>query len=65
LLRLSGNAIDAVIAHTLISHLPDPYALIDEMMRLVRPGALVGIFDGDYASLTFSHPDPEAGKAIA
>lgn len=60
----SDNSFDAVIAHTLISHLPDPQVLIDEMIRLVKPGGLVAIFDGDYASLTFSHPDPQKGKAI-
>ncbi len=63
-LDLSDNSFDAVVAHTLISHLPDPDTLIEEMMRLVSPGGYIGIFDGDYASLTFSHPDPQLGKAI-
>lgn len=60
----SDNSFDAVIAHTLISHLPDPGTLIEEMIRLAKPGGFVAIFDGDYASLTFSHPDAEKGKAI-
>ena len=60
----SDHSFDAVIAHTLISHLPDPQALIDEMIRLVKPGGIVAIFDGDYASLTFGNPDAEKGKAI-
>jgi ubiquinone/menaquinone biosynthesis C-methylase UbiE len=63
-LKDSDNSFDAVIAHTLISHLPDPHALIDEMIRLVKPGGFIAIFDGDYASLTFSNPDAEKGKAI-
>lgn len=63
-LDLGDNAFDAVIAHTLISHLPDPATLIEEMKRLVKPGGYIGIFDGDYASLTFSHPDPEQGRAM-
>jgi hypothetical protein len=34
------------------------------MKRLVKPGGYIGIFDGDYASLTFSHPDPILGKEM-
>ena len=48
---------DAVIAHTLISHVTDPLAVIREMTRVVRPGGTVAIFDGDYASLTYAYPD--------
>ena len=29
---------------------------------MVKPGGMVGFFDGDYASLTFSHADPATGK---
>lgn len=60
----SDESFDAVIAHTLISHLPDPQVLINEMIRLAKPGGFVAIFDGDYASLTFSNPDAEKGKAV-
>ena len=30
---------------------------------MLNPGGKVGIFDGDYASLTFASDDPAAGKA--
>ncbi len=63
-LDLDDDSYDAVIAHTLISHLPDPNKLIEEMMRLAKPGGFVVIFDGDYASLTYSHPDTQQGKAL-
>jgi ubiquinone/menaquinone biosynthesis C-methylase UbiE len=61
-LALSDGAFHAVVAHTLISHVDDPAAVLTEMWRVVKPGGLVGIFDGDYASLTFGQPDPERGK---
>jgi 2-polyprenyl-3-methyl-5-hydroxy-6-metoxy-1,4-benzoquinol methylase len=48
---------DAVIVHTLISHVPDPLAVINEARRVVRPGGSVAIFDGDYASLTYATGD--------
>ncbi len=55
-------AFDAVIAHTLISHVGNPRAVLGEARRVVRPGGMVGIFDGDYASLTFGQPDAIQGK---
>jgi SAM-dependent methyltransferase len=48
---------DAVIVHTLVSHVPDPAAVISEAARVVRPGGSVAIFDGDYASLTYATGD--------
>jgi ubiquinone/menaquinone biosynthesis C-methylase UbiE len=62
-LDLPDGAFAAVVAHTLISHVDDPRAVLAEARRVVKPGGLVGIFDGDYASLTFGQPDPEQGKA--
>ncbi|MFQ5760947.1 MAG: methyltransferase domain-containing protein [Acidiferrobacterales bacterium] len=48
---------DVVILHTVVSHVPDPDAAVSEAGRVVRPGGLVAIFDGDYASLTFATGD--------
>jgi ubiquinone/menaquinone biosynthesis C-methylase UbiE len=61
-LALPDNHYDAVVAHTLVSHVDLPLQAIKEMARVVKPGCMVAIFDGDYASLTFSHPDPVEGK---
>jgi ubiquinone/menaquinone biosynthesis C-methylase UbiE len=61
-LDLPESTFDAVIAHTVISHVPDPRAVLAEARRVVRPGGTVAIFDGDYASLTFGQPDPVQGK---
>src|ERR1700730_5547389 len=61
-LELAGGAFDAVVAHTLLSHVEDPLAVVKEAARVVRAGGTVGIFDGDFASLTFGHADPEKGK---
>ena len=61
-LEISDGAYDAVVLHTLISHVTDPLALLQEATRLVKPGGLIGIFDGDYATITFGNKDPEQGK---
>jgi ubiquinone/menaquinone biosynthesis C-methylase UbiE len=62
-LKLPDAAFDAVVAHTLISHVEDPRAVMREIARIVRPGGRIGIFDGDYASLTYGTDDPAQGKA--
>jgi ubiquinone/menaquinone biosynthesis C-methylase UbiE len=62
-LHIPDQAFDAVVAHTLMSHVDNPLAVVQEAARVVKRGGLVGFFDGDYASLTFSHPDPAQGKA--
>jgi ubiquinone/menaquinone biosynthesis C-methylase UbiE len=55
---------DTVIAHTVVSHVRDPLAVVKEMARVVRSGGMVAIFDGDYASWTHGFSDPELGKAM-
>lgn len=61
---LPDAGFDAAIAHTLLSHVADPTAVLREMARVVRPGGHVGVFDGDYASLTWGHPDAALGRAM-
>lgn len=55
---------DAVIAHTVISHVTEPAAVLREMARVVRPGGTVAIFDGDYASMTYAFPDHAFGREM-
>ena len=60
-LDLPDGAFDAVVAHTLLSHVTDPAAVLAEIRRVLRPGGLLAVFDGDYASLTWSTTDPVLG----
>ena len=62
-LALRDNEFQAVVAHTLFSHLEDPRSVLTEIVRVLEPGGKVGIFDGDYASMTFATDDPDAAKA--
>ena len=62
-LEFADRSFDAVVAHTLLSHVDDPLSVLKEAARVVKPGGAIGIFDGDYASLTFDHADPLKGKA--
>ncbi len=58
------HSFDVVIAHTVFSHIADPARALAEMARVVRPGGSVVVFDGDIASWTFTHPDPELNGAV-
>jgi len=62
-LALRDAEFDAIVAHTLFSHLDDPHAVLREMVRIVKPGGRIAIFDGDYASMTFAGDDPAKSKA--
>ena len=56
---------DAAIAHTLISHVDDPPAVLQEIAACVRPGGQIAVFDGDYASWVFAGENPDAGRKLA
>ncbi|WP_268810955.1 methyltransferase domain-containing protein [Caballeronia choica] len=62
-LNLTTGVFDVVIAHTLVSHVPQPKKVLEQAARVVRPGGTVVIFDGDYATLTFG-PDREMDDRI-
>ena len=62
-LAFADGTFDALVAHTLLSHVDDPLPVLKEAARLVQPGGMIGIFDGDYASLTFDQANPVTAKA--
>jgi len=63
-LDFTAASFDAVVAHTLVSHVRDPRAVLGQAARVTRPGGTVAVFDGDYASLTFGSADAELGQAM-
>ena len=63
-LDLRDTSVDAVIAHTTISHVTDPLGVLNEAARVLRPGGAFAAFDGDYASWTFAYSDHAIAKAM-
>ncbi len=63
-LPFDDRQFDVVIAHTLISHVTDPAAVLAEAYRVLKPGGTLVVFDGDYASLTYGYTDSESGRAM-
>lgn len=55
---------DAVLAATVLVHVPGGDGAVPEMTRVVRPGGRVGIFDLDADSLLISHPDRALTRRI-
>ncbi|MCB9682931.1 MAG: methyltransferase domain-containing protein [Alphaproteobacteria bacterium] len=49
---------DAVVAHMLLQHVPDPAAVVREAARLLRPGGLLVVVDVDDALIDVHPRDP-------
>jgi ubiquinone/menaquinone biosynthesis C-methylase UbiE len=62
-LPFADGSFDAVVAHTLISHVSEPLAVLKEAARVLKAGGTLAVFDGDYASLTFDQPDEAKARA--
>jgi SAM-dependent methyltransferase len=63
-LEYAAARFDAVIAHTLLTHVTDPLAVLREAARVLAPHGRLAIFDGDYAASAFGSTDPALGRAV-
>ena len=61
-LDIPDATFDAVVAHTLVSHVQETLTVVEEAARVVKPGGWISIFDGDYASMTFALEDPAQSR---
>jgi ubiquinone/menaquinone biosynthesis C-methylase UbiE len=55
---------DVVIAATALSHFPGGEHVIPELMRVLRPGGRLGVFDRDTDSFIVAHPDRPLTRRI-
>jgi ubiquinone/menaquinone biosynthesis C-methylase UbiE len=63
-LPVEDAAFDVVLAITALSHTTDAERALPELLRAVRPGGRVGIFDIDPESWIISHPDRALTRRI-
>lgn len=55
---------DVTLAVTVLLHVEEPAAVLREMVRVTRPGGIVGAQDQDFGTLALEHPDRELTARI-
>jgi ubiquinone/menaquinone biosynthesis C-methylase UbiE len=63
-LPFSDGSFDAVIAATVLAHVPGVERAVREMVRVTRVGGRVGVFDFDGDCFLMAHPDRELTRRI-
>jgi len=64
-LPFPDGSFDAAFEHTLLEHVADPPTVIREMRRVLKPGGLIGLRDGDTGGRLFFPSDPTLAEARA
>jgi ubiquinone/menaquinone biosynthesis C-methylase UbiE len=62
-LAFDDGAFDAVIFHTVLSHIPEAGTALAEAARVTAPGGALAAFDGDYATTTVAAGDHDPLQA--
>lgn len=61
-LPFADASFDAVFAHALLWHLDEPHRALAEISRVLRPGGIVGIRDGDWGGRIYAPATPRLDK---
>src|SRR5215469_9357960 len=57
-LPFPNAAFDGVLANTVLLHLREPRRALEEMRRVLRPGGVVGVADGDFSAWLWEPATP-------
>ena len=63
-LPFPDRSFDAVVCVTVLSHVPNGEAAIPELVRVLRSGGRIGVFDLDTDMTAFTHPDRSLTRRI-
>ncbi len=61
-LSFHDETFDVVHAHQVLQHLSDPVRALRSMQRVLRPGGLVAVRDGDYGAFAWAPGDPRLDR---
>jgi ubiquinone/menaquinone biosynthesis C-methylase UbiE len=64
-LPFEASTFDVVVFDSVLSHIARPGQALAEAFRVLRPGGVVGVFDGDYATTTVALGDQDPLQACA
>ena len=56
-LGFPANRFECALAVTVLLHVPDGGAIVRELVRVTKPGGVVGVQDQDLGALVLHHPD--------
>ena len=62
-LPFTDETFDAVVFDSTLSHVPGPERALAEAFRVLRPGGVLAVFDGDYATTTVALGDHDPLQA--
>ncbi|MBO23023.1 MAG: hypothetical protein CMM26_11735 [Rhodospirillaceae bacterium] len=51
-LPFDDASFDVVVLHTLLTHVPGPEGVLNEVHRVLKPGGFVAIYDGDFTTMS-------------
>ena len=64
-LRFENNTIDSIVMHTVLSHVPEPKALLKEAIRVLKSGGKLVVSDADFMKSSLGNFDGDPLNACA
>ncbi|MGB0571256.1 MAG: methyltransferase domain-containing protein [Alphaproteobacteria bacterium] len=58
-LPFDDEGFDVVVLHTLLTHVPGPEGVLGEVLRVLKPGGSVAIYDGDFTTMSVATADDD------